>query len=126
MSRLVNLLFALLLIAALVIAFDPGARQRAVEAFRDLEPALEQLDDRIIVNIPSFGGPDISATPVPTPTPFPTAVVDDDVQIPVTGDEDSSDEPIIQINWDALADSLKGLWERLKSVEIDLNPGDGR
>ena len=52
--------------------------------------------------------------------------------MPVTSgeDEDSSDEPFIQINWDALGDALgdalRNLWEQIQNVEIDLNPNDNR
>lgn len=122
MSRLVNVLFALLLLAALVIALDPETRQKAVAAVRDLEPALSELDDRIVVDVPSLDLSDEDATPSPTLTP----VVDENRQIPVTGDEDSSDEPFIQVNWDALGDALRNLWDRLQNVEIDLDPGDNR
>ncbi len=127
MSRLVNVLFALLLLAALVIALDPETRQKAVAAVRDLEPALSELDDRIVVYVPSLDLSDEDVTPSPTLTPFPTPVVDEeDRQIPVTGDDDSSDEPFIQVNWDALGDAIRNLWERLQNVEIDLDPSDNR
>ncbi|HEX5840479.1 MAG TPA: hypothetical protein VFY26_21750 [Anaerolineales bacterium] len=126
MSRLANVLFALLLLAALVIALDPETRQKAVAAVRDLEPALSELDDRIVVSVPSLDLSDEDVTPSPTLTPFSTPVVDEDRQIPVTGDEDSSDEPFIQVNWDALGDALRNLWERLQNVEIDLDPSDNR
>ena len=122
MSRLVNVLFALLLLAALVIALDPETRQKAIAAVRSLEPALSELDDRIALNLPSLDMSDEDVTPSPTLTP----VVDEDRQIPVTGDEDSSHEPFIQVNWDALGDALRNLWERLQNVEIDLNPNDNR
>ena len=122
MSRLVNVLFALLLLAALVIALDPETRQKAIAAVRDLEPALNELDDRIVVNVPSLDLSDEDVTPSPTLPP----VVDEDRQIPVTGDEDSSDEPFIQVNWDALGDALRNLWDRLQNVEIDLDPSDNR
>lgn len=127
MSRLVNVLFALVLLAALVIAFSPEARQAAAEAVEDLEPALQQLDDRVIVNLPYFDVSDEVLTPVPSPTPFATTIVEEDedvVQIPVTGEEDSSDKPFIVINWDAIGDALKNFWERLRTVEIDLTPDD--
>ena len=126
MSRLVNMLFALLLLAALVIALDPETRQKAVAAVRDLEPALSEIGDRIAVSVPSVDLTDEDVTPSPTLTPFPTPVVDDDRQIPVTGDEDSSDEPFIQVNWDALGDAIRNLWERLQNVEIDPDPSDNR
>lgn len=122
MSRLVNVLFALLLLAALVIAIDPETRQKAVAAVRDLEPALSELDDRIVANVPALDLSDEDVTPSPTLTP----VVDEDRPIPVTGDEDSSDEPFIQVNWDALGDAMRNLWERLQNVEIDLDPSDNR
>ena len=115
MSRFVNVLFALLLLAALVIALDPEARQKAVAAVRDLEPALSELDEKIVVNNPSTDA-----------TPSPTLDGEDDRQIPVTGEEDSSDEPFIQVNWDALGDALRDLWARLQNIEIDLNPNDNR
>ena len=126
MSRLLNVLFGLLLLVALVIALDPNARSKALAAVQNLEPTLEQLDDRVIVDIPSIDLSD-SSTPVATPTSLPTPEADEDeVQIPVTGEEDSSDEPVIQVNWDALGDRLRNLWNRLKEVEIDLNPNDNR
>lgn len=126
MSKLVNVLFALVLLLALVIVLSPEARQQAAEAVEDLEPTLRELDERVIVNVPSFDVSDQAEVVVPTPTPFRTPVVEDDVQIPVTGDEDSSDEPIIIVNWDALGDALRKFWERLRNVEINLNPDDNR
>ena len=125
MSRFVNVLFALILLAALVIALDPGTRSRALQAVRDLEPTLRKLDDQIIVNLPSVNDPDEPSLMDPTPTPVPAPIVEDK-QIPVTGGEDSSDEPIVQVNWDALEERLREYWERLKNVEIDLNPNDNR
>ena len=119
MSRLLNLLFALVLLAALVIALDPETRRKALEAARDLQPTLEQLDDRIVVNVPTVGDPDLDGTPAPSPTPFASPVPDDGPQIPVTGDVDSSDEPVIQVNWDALGDRLRKLWVDLQSVKFD-------
>lgn len=126
MSRIVNVLFAVLLLALLVIALDPETRQKASAAVRRLEPALSGLDERVVVNIPTVDLSDDDVSPSPTLTPFPTPVADEDIQIPVTGDEDSSDEPFIQVNWDALDDALNNLWERIKTIEIDLNPNDNR
>ena len=97
MSRIANILFALVLLAALVIALDPNARRKAIETVRDLEPTFRQLNERIVVNAPDLDGTNQPATPVATSTPFATAVADEDKLIPVTGDEDSSDEPIIQV-----------------------------
>lgn len=126
MSRIGSLLFALLLLAALIIALDPQARQKAAAAVQDLEPTLKKLDDRIVVNAPTLTVPGQSSTPMPTSTPFPTATADPDEQIPVTGDEDSSDEPIIQVNWDALGDALREFWVNLRNVKIDTTPGDNK
>ena len=126
MSRLVNILFALVLLAALVIALDPQARRKAMDAVRDLEPTIQQLDDQIVLNLPSVEDPDLDVTSVPSPTPFAPPVADDDVQIPVTGDEDSSDEPIIQVNWDALGDSLRKFWVSLQNVKIDWSPDNSK
>ena len=126
MNRVASLLFALVLIVALVIAIDPGARQRAVAFVQRLEPTLQKWDDTIVVNIPSIDVSDSPVTPVPTSTPVPTPLADaDDEIIPNTG-EDSSDEPIIQINWDALGDSLRNFWESLRNIKIDLNPNDNQ
>lgn len=126
MSRIFNILFALLLLAALVIALDPQARQKAIAAVRDLEPTLKQLDDRIVVNVPTLTVPDRSSTPMPTSTPFATATAQPGERIPVTGEEDSSDEPFIQVNWDALGDALKEFWASLQNVRIDTESGDNK
>ena len=120
--RIVNLLFALVLILALVIALDPQARAKAVETVRSWEPTLRQLDDKVVVNVPSIGTP-LSSTPAPTPTAF----AQDDEQIPVTGsNEDQSKEPIIQVNWDALGEALRNFWASLKNVKIDMAPKDNK
>ena len=113
MSRIVSLLFALVLIAALVIALDPLARQKAIETVQSWQPTLKQLDSRVVVNAPSMS----TSTPAPTVT----AVADDDKQIPVTGDQDGSSEPIIQINWDALGNALREFWVKLSQVRIEFN-----
>ena len=118
MSRIVSLLFALVLLAALVIALDPQARSKAVEAVQSWQPTLKQLDDRVVVNVPSINTPGTSATPVPTAT----VVADQDEQIPVTGANDTNQKPIIQINWDALGDALRQFWVKLSQVKIEFNP----
>ena len=120
--RIVNVLFALVLLIALVIALDPQSRRKAVETVRSWEPTLRQLDERVVVNVPSVNITEQPSTPVPTAT----APVNNDEQIPVTGDEDSSNEPIIQVNWDALGDALRKFWVSLSQVKIDLNPGDNK
>jgi hypothetical protein len=115
----------LALLIALVVAVDPNARRKAAEVVQNLEPTVRKLDDTVVVNVPSVDvdvdtvGP--TSTPVPTATPFATAIADDD-----DFDEDSSDEPIIVVNWDALGDSLRNFWESLKQVKIDINPRDNK
>ena len=114
--RLVNLLFALVLILALVIALDPQARAKAVETVRSWEPTLKQMDDKVVLNVPSIG----TASPS-TPMPTPTAFMDSDEQIPVTGaDENDNNEPIIQVNWDALENALLDFWVSLKNIKIEM------
>jgi hypothetical protein len=116
LSRIINLLFALVLIAALVIALDPQARAKAIETVRSWQPELQQMDDKVVVNIPSFGTPGPTATPLSTVTP-----ADQDQQIPVTGDNDTDTAPIIQVNWDALGNALRNFWVRLSQVKVEFN-----
>jgi hypothetical protein len=118
LSRIVSLLFALVLLAALVIALDPQARRQAVETVQSWQPAIEQLDEKVVVNVPSLGTPGPTSTPLPTVTP----VAESEEQIPVTGGDDSSGEPIVQINWDALGDALRQFWVRLSEIRIEFNP----
>ena len=118
MSRLVNLLFALVLLVALVIALDPQSRRKAIETVRSWEPTLRQLNDRVVVNVPAVSTPDRLSTAVPTAT----AVAEENEQIPVTGDQDSDKTPIVQINWKALGDALREFWIKLSQVKINLTP----
>ena len=120
MNRIVSLLFALVLLAALVIALDPQARRKAAETVQSWQPALKQLDDRVVVNVPSISTPGTSSTPLPTATV--AAAADQDEQIPVTGADDTNQKPIIQINWDALGDALRQFWVKLSQVKIEFNP----
>ena len=114
MSRIGSLLLALLLVAALVIALDPQARSKVAETVQRW-----QLDSKIIVNAPSINTPVvIASTPIPTVTPM----VDEDDQIPVTGDQDTGNEPIIQVNWDALGDAIRQFFVKLSEVRIEFNP----
>ncbi len=106
MGRLMSALFALALLIALIVAVDPNAHRKAEETVRNLPPSVPQSVDVDVV----------PATPVPTATP----VVADD------SDEDSSDEPIIVINWDAVGDSLRNFWESLKQIRIDIDPRDNK
>ena len=116
MSRIGSLLLALLLVAALVIALNPQARSQAVETVRRW-----QLDSKIVVNAPTINTPVvIASTPIPTVTPMVDA--DDDDQSPVTGDQDTSDEPIIQVNWDALGNAIRQFFVKLSEVRIEFNP----
>jgi hypothetical protein len=110
------LLFALVLIAALVIVLNPQARAWAFEMVQSWQPALEQVDDRVVVDVPSLGTPGPASTPLTTLTPV------DDEPIPVTGNQDASNEPIIQVNWDALGDALRQFWVRLSEIRIEFNP----
>ncbi len=65
MSRIVSLLLALLLVAALVIALDPQARSKAAETVQRW-----QLDSKIVVNAPSINTPVvITSTPIPLSRP---------------------------------------------------------
>ena len=122
MSRLVNILFALVLLVALVIALDPQSRRKAIETVQRWEPTLRQFNERIVVNAPPLVG-----TPQPsTPVPITTVVVNDDEQIPVTGDEDSSDKPIVQVNWDALGDALREFWVKLSQIRIGFTPNNNK
>ena len=118
MSRIVSLLFALVLIAALVIALDPQARTKAAETVQSWQPELKQMDEKIVVNLPSLGTPGPNSTPLPTVTPL----ARNDGQIPVTGDNDTSKEPIIQINWDALGNAVREFWVKLSQVRIEFKP----
>lgn len=123
MSRLVNLLFALVLLAALVIAVDPQSRQKAVAAVQRWEPTLKQWNERVVVNVPSVSTPDRLSTPIPTAT----VAADDNEQIPVTGgDEDANRQPIVTINWKALGDAFREFWVSLSQVKINLTPKDNK
>lgn len=116
-----NVLFALVLLVALVIALDPQSRQKAMAQVRAWEPTLKQLDNRVVVNAPSLGTPERTPTPLPTAT----AVAEHDSQIPVTGDQ-SSKEPIIQVNWDALGQALRQFWVSLSNIRINVTPKDNK
>jgi hypothetical protein len=114
------LLLALLLVAALVIALDPQARSKALETVQRW-----QLDSKIVVNAPSINTPVVVAsTPLPTITP--AADADNDEQIPVTGDQDTSNGPIVQVNWDALGNALQQFWVKLSQVKIEFNPNPSK
>jgi len=116
LSRIGSLLLALLLVAALVIALDPQARMKAAETVQRW-----QLESKIVVNAPSINTPVvIASTPIPTVTPV--ADADNDAPIPVTGDQDSSNEPIVQINWDALGNAVRQFFVKLSEVKIEFNP----
>lgn len=114
MSRFGSVLFALALLIALVVAVDPNARRKAEEAVQNFGSTWRSSDNTVVVNVPSVGvdvKPHVTATPVVT-----------------TADKDgnSSDEPIITINWDALRNSLRNFWESLNQVKIDINPRDNK
>ena len=117
--RLGNLLIALVLLVLLLVIVDPNSRQKAV-AF------VNRLNHTVVANVPSINDNDSdeSATPVPTLTPIPTAVAqnDSDKVIPNTGSDDTNDQPIIQVNWDALNAALRRFWDSLRNIKINLNP----
>lgn len=117
MGRLMSALFALALLIALIVAVDPNARRKAEAAVQNLPSFLRQVDDTVVVDVPSVDVDVVPATVTPEPTATPAAALDD-------FDEDSSDEPFIVINWDALVDSLRNFWESLKQIKIDVNPRD--
>jgi len=108
----------LVLLLALVIALDPQARQKAEATVHAWTPTLKQLDTTVVVNAPSIKVTDtgLTSTPVPTAT-----VVAKNNQIPVTGDENESNPPIIQVNWDALGETLRQFWAHLMAVRIEFN-----
>ena len=113
--RLVNLILAVLLLVLIVIAVDPNARQKAVAV-------VNRLNHQVAVNTTDDDSDDI-ATPVSTSTPIPTVVAenDNDEVIPNTGD-DTTNEPIIQINWDALGAALRRFWDELRNIRIEFRP----
>lgn len=115
--RLGNLLVALLLLVLLLVIVDPNSRQKAV-AF------VNRLNHTVVANAPSItdNDADESATPVPTLTPLPTAVADNNKVIPNTGGDDTNNQPIIQVNWDALNAALRRFWDSLRNIKINLNP----
>ncbi len=114
MSRIGSLLLVLLLVVALVIIFNPRALSQATETVRRW-----QLDSKVVVNAPSLSTPVvIASTPVPTVTPL----AENNEQIPVTGNSDSSNTPIVQINWEALGNLVRDFWVRLSQVKIQFNP----
>jgi hypothetical protein len=109
-----------------VILVDPNARAKA-------SALVKKWDDTVVVNVPSVSV--ATSTPssaiasrVPSATPVPTEILDnaDNKTIPNTGDEDSSDEPIIQVNWDALGNALRKFWDSLRNIKINVNPSDNK
>ena len=123
MNRLVSLLFAVILLIVLVILVDPNARAKASALVRS-------WDDRIVVNVPSVSvatsTPSSSITTrLPAATPVPTEILDnDDATIPDTGGDENADQPIIQVNWDALGNALRNFWDSLRNIKINLNTTD--
>ncbi len=105
MRRVGSLIFAVIVLLALVIALDPHARAKAEAAVRDLQPILRKWED--VMKVPTVGQAD--RTPVPATRPVPTPSVQDGA------DKNSSGKPIIVINWDALGDALRRIWENLNS-----------
>jgi len=110
------LILAVLLLVLIVISVDPNARQKAV-AF------VNRFNDRV-VNVPADTDLDNDLTPSPTVTPVATAVADNDSDeiIPNTGDDEANEQPIIQINWDALGAALRKFWDELRNIKIEFKP----
>src|SRR6187455_3178173 len=104
LSRLIGLL---LLIVLLVLLLNPSARQKAAVMVQNLEHKLNNTT--VVVTTPSASDSDDTRTPVPTVTPNATAVANNgDEIIPNTGSDDNeSERPIIQVNWDALNAALR-------------------
>lgn len=121
--RLGNLLIALVLLVLLLVIVDPNARQKAV-AF------VNKLNHTVAVNAPSINDNDSdeSSKPAPTSTPIPTAVAknDNNKVIPNTGGDNTTDQPIIQVNWDALNAALRRFWDSLRNIKINLNPATNK
>ena len=115
MGRLGNLLLALVLIAILVIAINPVARQKAIDF-------VNRSNTVVVSNAPTATDSDERATvtPVPTLTPIPTGE-----GIPNTGNENPNG-PIVQINWPALQATLQRFWDSLRNIKFDVNPKDNR
>jgi hypothetical protein len=118
------LIVFLLLIALIVLALNPGARQKAADMVQNLQHNLDNTT--VVVTTPTPIGSNRISTPAPTVTPRPTATPTGEI-IPNTGsDEDKTEEPIIQVNWDALGAALRKFWDSLRNIKIDLNPQDNK
>lgn len=124
MSRIVNVLFALVLLAALVIALDPQSRSKAEAAVRSWEPTFRQWNKSVVVNVPSVSVNTSNERETPVPTA--TVVANNGKQIPVTGDENATNKPIVQVNWDALGVALKQFWTSLANIKIDFHFKDNK
>jgi hypothetical protein len=115
--RLVNLILAVLLLVLIVIAVDPNARQKAV-AF------VTRLNNEVVVAAPSDNDSDQVVIVTSTPSTAATAVAQNDNNkvIPNTGDDETQEQPIIQINWKALGDALRKFWDELRNIKIEFRP----
>jgi hypothetical protein len=114
------------LIVLLVLALNPTARQNAAAMVQNLEHKWNNTT--VVVTTPSASDSEENATPVPTMTPIPTTVANNgDEIIPNTGGNDNETEkPIIQVNWDALTAALRRFWDSLRNIKINLNPQENR
>jgi hypothetical protein len=113
------LLLIVVLLILLVIAVDPNARQKAAAL-------VHRWNETVVVNT-TDNDADEAPTPIPTRTPVPTATAvadNNDEVIPNTGSPEN--EPIIQVNWDALQAALRRFWDNLRNIKIDLNPTDNK
>jgi len=113
--RLINLILAVLLLILIVIAVDPNARQKAV-AF------VNRLNNSVVVAAPSDNDSDEVVIVTATPSTAATAVADNNKTIPTTADDETKEQPIIQINWTALGDALRKFWDELRNIKIEFRP----
>ncbi|HSJ90062.1 MAG TPA: hypothetical protein VK909_22820 [Anaerolineales bacterium] len=113
--RLINLILAVLLLILIVIAVDPNARQKAV-AF------VNRLNNGVVVAAPSDNDSDEVVIVTATPSTAATAVANNNKTIPNTGDDETKEQPIIQINWTALGDALRKFWDELRNIRIEFRP----
>jgi len=108
MSRVGSVILAILVVLALLVALDPRARAKADEVAQDFKATWRSWGNVQVAPIPVTGSDDQTSVATPTPVPTPVVNSDDD-------NEDSSGEPVIIINWDALRDSLRKIWENLNA-----------
>lgn len=107
MSKTFQAFLVLALVAGLVIAFDPQIRAKATNSWQQVEPTVIKWKDTIEVGFRELvaqGESEVQVNPEPNPS----------------SEENSDDDRIIQINWDAVWRALQKAWAdfmiRLKSA----------